>query len=1052
MSPSSHCIRSISNGFIRTVWGGNGQWRLWSAFAFTIASKFLASALTASMYRRSAWRDATGAALRTRPRAAGDGLRAGARGHLPDAQGPLAAPAGTMTSDTRPHLISRGYAALVVALRPLIPLAWIAAVVWASMALPNLASAPTAPLEDLAAKNGAASAAQEQATKRFGFPLATDTAVVQRDPRGLSSAAQRRQLEAARAVADRSDPALRDIRAALPISNAPGRLPAREHGTTAVTYLFFDPSLSLERRSEASRVYAERALGGRSGAVVGVTGAAPARLAQFTEIENALPIIEGASVALIALIVGLAFRSIGAPLVTLFTAAVAFLLAVRILPWAGERAGVTVPKEIQPIVVVLLLGLVTDYAIFFLSSMRRRLRQGEPTTRAARGAVAEVAPIVFTAGMIVAAGTAALIAGKLEFFRAFGPGLALTTLISMVVAITLVPALIALFGSRLFGGRVREEAAAAGSAGGGQPVRDDDEPVPGPMADRVAAPGPAPAIRRGPLARLALALTRPVTAFRRTPALAREHGTAPWRLLLARIAASRPVALPIAILAIAALGFGASEITQTKLGMTFIDALPAHSEVRQAAEAAERGFAPGILGPTEIDVVQPGIGARRAELARLEELVARQPGVAAVLGPGEQVQGAPAVAISRDGQAARMAVVLEHDPLGAPAIDTLRALRDAMPGLVRRAGLAPGAQLSFGGETALADDTVTRVLDDLKRVSVVAIIVNLLLLALFMRAIVAPLYLVACSILGLLASLGLTTLLFQQVLGETDLTYYVPFAAAVLLVALGSDYNVFVAGRIWHEARRLPLSEAIAVAMPAASRAVTAAGVALAASFALLAIVPLRSFLEFAFVMAVGVLIDTFIVRSMLVPALTALFGEAAWWPGRRVRRTPESALVGEIASRAGVSRATAERAARAALCTLAERVTKKETKALAAQLPAELSGRVRRAARRPERFGADEFLRRMSEREGVAPEEAREHARAVLTTLEDTTTDHLAYIRAQLSPDFEELFQGRADGRAEMAGEKRDRARDEASGDGGGGGGGGGGGDPITDRSEPPG
>ena len=92
-------------------------------------------------------------------------------------------------------------------------------------------------------------------------------------------------------------------------------------------------------------------------------------------------------------------------------------------------------------------------------------------------------------------------------------------------------------------------------------------------------------------------------------------------------------------------------------------------------------------------------------------------------------------------------------------------------------------------------------LDDLKRVAVVAIVVNVLLLALFMRALVAPLYLVAASVLGLLASLGLTTFVFQEVLGNDDLTYYVPFAAAVLLVALGSDYNVFVAGRIWEEAR-----------------------------------------------------------------------------------------------------------------------------------------------------------------------------------------------------------------------------------------------------------
>jgi RND superfamily putative drug exporter len=920
-----------------------------------------------------------------------------------------------MNPDSRRHLVSRGYAAVIVALRPLIPLAWIAVVVWASLTLPDLASAPTAPLEDLAAKNGAASQASALATKRFGFPLATDTAVVQRDPRGLPQDALRRQLLGARAIFQRSDPAFKDIRAALPISNTAQGIPSRERNTTAITYLFFDPSLSLDRRTEVAHTYAQRALGGPAGRVVGVTGAAPARLSQFQEIENALPIIEAASVALIALIVGIAFRSIGAPLVALFTAGITFLIAIRILPWAGERAGVTVPKEVQPIIVVLLLGLVTDYAIFFLSSMRRRLRQGEPKIAAARGMVTEVAPIVFTAGLIVAAGTAALVAGKLDFFKAFGPGLALTTLISMVVAITLVPALVALFGGRLFGRRVREDgaAAAASDAERRPPPGENEEPVPGPMAERAAAPTPPPRIRRGPLARLALSLTHPATAFRRTPELAREHGTAPWRLFLARIAASRPVALPIAIIGIAALGFGASEVRHTKLGLTFIQALPASSEVRRAADAAQQGFAPGILAPTEVDVVAPGVGQRRAELTRLQDLIARHEGVTAVIGPKEQVQGAPALAIARDGQAARFAVILDKDPLGAPAIDRLRALRDDMPGLVRRSGLDPRSQLSFGGETALADDTVTRVLDDLKRVSVVAIVVNVLLLALFMRALVAPLYLVACSVLGLLASLGLTTFLFQQVLGEADLTYYVPFAAAVLLVALGSDYNVFVAGRIWDEARRLPLGEAIAVAMPAAARAVTAAGLALAASFALLAIVPLRSFREFAFVMGAGVLIDTFIVRSMLVPALTSLFGEVAWWPGRRVERASRHVLVGEIAARGGLGHGEAERAARAALCTLAERITRRETRTLAAQLPPGLSETIRKAARRPERFGADEFLRRMSEREGVSPEEARRHARAVMTTLEDSTTDHLEYIRAQLSPDFQELFEGPTDGRA---------------------------------------
>jgi RND superfamily putative drug exporter len=884
----------------------------------------------------------------------------------------------------RPHrrgLAARGYAVIVVGLRHIIPLAWIAAAVAATVALPGLGDAPAAPLDDLAAKGGSAAKAQTLATRTFGFPLATDTAVVQRDPRGLSQDAQRRQLDAALAVRDRRDPALEPLQAAIPLSNANVRTPSGERGTTAITYLLFRPDASLDDESAAAQHYAQRTLGGPRAAVVGVTGAAPAREAQFHEIEQALPLIEAASVVLIALIVAVAFRSIGAPLVALAAAGIAYAIAMRVLPWLGERANVTVPKEIEPVVVVLLLGLVTDYSIFFLSATRSRLRAGDERIPAARAAVAEVAPIVVTAGLIVAAGTAALVVGHLQFFRAFGPGLAATTLITLVVSVTLVPALVALFGPRLFGARQ---------------LREQPPPSPERQGERGWSHG-----------RLPLRLTRPVTAVRRTGELAREHQTPRWRLVLSRIASSRPVALPIALIAIGLLIFAALNVRSTALGLSLVRALPASDQVRRADDAAARGFAPGIVSPTEVDLLAPGVAGRAAQLARLQALVARQPGVAAVVGAPEQPPApAPRVMVSRDGGAARLAVVFDSDPLGAPAIDHLRALRDRMPELLRSAGLS-GTRTVYGGQTALADDTVSRVLADLARVAVVAVLVNLLLLALFMRALVAPLYLVASSILGLLATLGLTTLFFQDVLGQDDITYYVPFAAAVLLVALGSDYNVFVAGRIWDEARRMRLREAIAVAAPQAARAVTVAGLALAASFALLAIVPLRSFREFAFVMAVGVLIDTFVVRTLLVPALTSLFGERAWWPGRRVRRLTTREFLDLVGGRAGLPRSAAQRATDAALVTLSERITQRETNVLAAQLPRDLRGLVLAPPGGTERFGAEEFVRRVGEREGVDDGEAAAHARAVLRTLDEAVAGDLDYVRAQLSPDYAPLFDG---------------------------------------------
>jgi len=178
--------------------------------------------------------------------------------------------------------------------------------------------------------------------------------------------------------------------------------------------------------------------------------------------------------------------------------------------------------------------------------------------------------------------------------------------------------------------------------------------------------------------------------------------------------------------------------------------------------------------------------------------------------------------------------------------------------------------------------------------------VDLLVLVVFLRALVAPLYLLVASILALGAALGLTTYLFQGVLGHQDVTYYVPFAAAVLLVALGSDYNIFIVGRIWEHARHQRLRDAIAVGSARATRPITIAGLTLAFSFAMLAIVRLIPFWELAVALFAGVLIDSFLVRSYMVPGLISLFGESSWWPWRRrliayrsgpepVHRTPAS-------------------------------------------------------------------------------------------------------------------------------------------------------------------
>jgi putative drug exporter of the RND superfamily len=717
--------------------------------------------------------------------------------------------------------VPRVFASVLVSLRHLVVAAWIAAAVAVAVYMPGLGSGEALELGGLIPDDSPAIQAEKRSNEVFDVPLTADTAVVERAAAGFSRDEQeaivQRAVDATEQERDGDE-----IRFALPILNTEEVFPgSEEDGTTAVTHLFFGPDVSLPGKVDLAEGYAERA--GQHYA--GVTGPGPARLAQFEEIENALPWVELGTVLAIAFVVGLTFRSFGAPLLTLVASGIAFVVAGGLIPWVAEQLDATIPQEVEPLVVALTLGVVTDYTIFFLAACRRELAAGQSRLDAARRSCTAVVPIVATAGLIVVAGTAALVVGELEFFRVFGPALALTAAISLAVSVTFVPSALALLGRLAFSPSL-------------QPRGEEPE-------------GEGPEGENRPVSRVARALT------------------------------SRPLAATVALLTIAGLLAAATGLRHTELALRLGSGLPPDSEVQEAAAAADKGFAAGVLAPEIVLVEHEVLADRTDELARLEDELGQVPGVAGVIGPREQPPEAPQnVLVSEDGNAARIAVIMDAPPLDSEAIKIHQELDDRLPELLRSAGL-PEAEVAIAGQTALASDTVQAIVDSSALVGAVVLALNFVLLALFLRALVAPLFLLAASVLSVAATLGLTTYFFQGLLGHSDLTYYVPFAAGVLLVSLGSDYNVFVAGRIWQEAKRRPLRDAIAVAAPRASRAITVAGIALAASFAMLAIVPIDGFREFAFMMGVGVLLETFVVRPVLIPALMALFGETGAWPGR---------------------------------------------------------------------------------------------------------------------------------------------------------------------------
>jgi RND superfamily putative drug exporter len=733
---------------------------------------------------------------------------------------------------SRREVVVGAFAAAVVRFRWVVVVALAAATVGAGALLPALGSAG-AGLSGLVGERNPAIQAQVDALARFGLPLLSRTAVVQRDPDGLDVFVQAdsvlRAMEIAKRTLESGGEPGGDLLLAYPLVNNPLLFPeADEQNTTLITYLFIAPTAGLGAQDAITRDYVTGLERPEDG-LLGATGTIPVQFAQWHAIVETLPLVELATLTAIALIVGFTFRSAAAPLITLVTAATGYLLADRVLGLLGRLTGLAAPSQIQPVIVALMLGITTDYAIFFLSGVQRRLREGAAGPQAVRAGVAEYLPIVVVAGVTVAAGVATLAVAESPLFRAFGPALAVTVLVGLAVSTTLVPALMAILGRGTFWPSAR--------------------------------PGPAPTEAGGRGAAGAVVPTR-----------------------FLRLVGRRWIAAAVAGGVLALLVAASLPLAGLRAAVSPVDALPADDPVRQAAEAAAAGFAPGIIAPTALVVSRPGITGDREQLAELERLLVAEPGVAGVLGPADQPLPIElGLFLAPDGGAARFLVVLDSDPLGARAIEDLRALRDRMPALLAEAGL-PGAEIGWAGDTALGVSLVDTAAADLGRIAIAVLLVDLALLVVFLRALVAPLYLLATSVLAVGAALGLTTLFFQDVLGRQGIVFYVPFAAAVLLISLGSDYNIFSVGYIWEEARRRPLPQALAVAVPRSTRAINAAGVTLAASFALVALIPVAPFEELAFAVAVGVLIDAFVVRSLLVPALVSLVGRASGWPGRRLR------------------------------------------------------------------------------------------------------------------------------------------------------------------------
>jgi RND superfamily putative drug exporter len=700
-------------------------------------------------------------------------------------------------------------------LRFLIVPAWIAATAMAVTHLPSAFEAEAGELGSLLPHSSEALEVERDAIEAFGLPLLSRTMVVARQPRGFSAA----QASAAAdyiAAADRSKGP--SAVKAVPITDTAGMLGGGRPATTIVAYLYPDPALSEDESQESAERFASGFRRATSAPVVKVTGALPGARSETEIAESHLIWVELATALLVVGILALYFRSLGIPLLGVATVAVAYLCADRVLGWIAERYGLSIPREAEPVIVALIFGVLTDYLVFFVSGYRQRLRQGAGTTGAVAEATSELLPVILTAALMIAGATLTLLLSGVRFLSAFGPSMAVAVIVSALVAMTLVPAALAIFGRALLWPR-----------GLAQQSSEEGEKR---EKDTVERPG------------------------------ARGH----------LLAAAVRVPVLTAILCVAVLLAAASGLRHLELGNPVMRGLPETSEPRQGYDAAAAGIGPGVLGPTMLVLEAPGIAGREGQLASFQARLERERGVAEVLGPTDQpVPSRAGVMLAPGGGAARYVLTLEGDPDGANAIDALSGVEAELPALLEGSGLA-GAKTGVTGDTTIASELTDETTTAFERVTPAALVVLLVLLWILLGSWSAPLYLVGSSLLVVAAALGLTVYVFQDLLGYGELAFFVPVASAILLLALGADYNVFLISRIWREADDQELRPAIRSAGIRAGRAITVAGIILSLSFAAIALIPIQGFREIAFALCVGLLLDTLVARTLLVPALVAIF------------------------------------------------------------------------------------------------------------------------------------------------------------------------------------
>lgn len=520
------------------------------------------------------------------------------------------------------------------------------------------------------------------------------------------------------------------------------------------------------------------------------------------------------------------YRSLLLPLAVLLTAVFALCAAILLVFGMAKLGWIQLNGQSQGILSILVIGAATDYALLYVARFREALTHTANRTAAVVTAWKASFEPILASGATVIVALLCLLFSDLNSNKTLGPVAAAGILCALFAALTLLPAFMGLLGRGAF-----------------WPFR----------------PALVPEGEREP--RLAAGLEGQKGLWRAAGSLVSRRPRSVW--------------VASVLLLLAASG----GILQLKAhGVPQTDVILNASNAVDGQDALGRHFDAGSGSPAVIVVSEAKAGKVLAEIRAADGV-----GDAYLLADGSVpitgAPGAPAAPAVRDGRVLINATLnFAADSNGAE--NAVVALREN----VKR--LDPAALV--GGVTATALDTNTTAQRDLFTIIPVVLGVILVILMLLLRSVLAPVLLVASVVLSYAAAMGVSALVFNTVLGFPGADATVPLFGFVFLVALGVDYNIFLMSRVREESLKYGTRPGILRGLGVTGGVITSAGVVLAATFAALGVIPIMFLVQLAFIVAFGVLLDTVLVRSLLVPALAYDLGRRIWWPSRLGRAEQE--------------------------------------------------------------------------------------------------------------------------------------------------------------------